>query len=271
MSECTYGLAKRLQFVSELITRLEPQKILDVGCGTGDNLTQQLAKMFPEYRFVGIDSDMASINYANSRRTTENIEFFVADEQAQLGRFDLVIASEVIEHVESPTVFLEFLTNSVEKDGNIILTLPNGFGPFECAAMLEAFLHFIGVLAVVRFFKRLIVVSLPKNQFNDTLAISPHINFFSYSKFNTLITDCGFRVGKYQARTFLCGFGFDHLIKSEQILSWNAKVAGRLPPQFVSAWMFLLIPPDRFVSCEAKASLFSRFRRYINEVRWGLR
>jgi len=270
VNECTYGLEKRLQFVAGLITHLEPKKILDVGCGTGDNLTQQLAKLFPGRQFVGIDSDFASVNHANSRRTTENIEFFVADERAQLGRFDMVIASEVIEHVESPVSFLEFLNNSVEKNGNIVLTLPNGFGPFEYSAMLEAVLHCIGVLKVLRYLKRLIFASSSNSQSNDTLAISPHINFFSYSKLNSLLADCGFRVEKYQARTFLCGFGFDHLIKSKQILSWNTKVAERLPPQCVSAWMFLLKPSDRFIFHTVQTSSFSKFRRYINEARWGL-
>lgn len=44
----------------------------------------------------------------------------------QIGKFDLVLACEVIEHVAHPSVLLAHLKNFLDTDGRILLTTPNG-------------------------------------------------------------------------------------------------------------------------------------------------
>ncbi|MBK6425576.1 MAG: methyltransferase domain-containing protein [Blastocatellia bacterium] len=47
-------------------------------------------------------------------------------EPEKLGTFDLVIASEVIEHVAHPDQFLAHLARFLEPQGRIVVTTPNG-------------------------------------------------------------------------------------------------------------------------------------------------
>ena len=271
MIECTYGLQKRLDFLGKLISTMQPERVLDVGCGTGANLTELLAQQFPHSNFIGIDSDASSIAFANRQRMADNVQYFVETAEDAIGLFDLVIASEVIEHVEDPLAFFKFLRGRLTATGCVVLTLPNGYGPYELASLFETLMHLSGVYWVLRAIKRLVIQKPTTSASADTLAISPHINFFSYSAVRTLIDASGFRVTQFLPRTFLCGFGFDHLIRSKQLIAWNAKVPDRLPAQCASAWMFVLTPAQSTTDFIYKRNYCALLRRYLNEKRWKLR
>lgn len=271
MIENTYGLAKRLSFVSSIVTERRPINVLDVGCGTGANLTALLARQFPDTQFIGIDSDETSIRFANLESSGANARYAMESEAGDLGLFDLVIASEVIEHVEDPDAFLRFLHSRLTPQGQLILTLPNGLGPFEFTSFIETLMHITGVYRMLRSLKHSIRGAPPKDAAADTLAVSPHINFFSHRQIKAVIANNGFEVLKYRPRTFLCGFGFDQLMKSERIIDWNTRVAERLAPQVVSAWMFLLQPNSTAPQPTYRRGIYARLRRFLNEKRWNLR
>ena len=271
MIESVYGLSKRFEFVAGVVAQFQPKRVLDVGCGTGANLTAPLAQRFPETSFVGIDSDPASIAYANRENPASNAEYFVEASFGDTETFDLVIASEVIEHVEHPDAFLHALRRHLAPGGKLVLTLPNGLGPFELVSFAETVMHLTGIYRVLRAFKRILRPGVAGSVASDTLAISPHINFFSYGQICSVIARGGFQILAYRPRTFLCGFGFDHLIRSPQTIAWNAEIADHLPPQLASAWMFLLSPCVSIGRQAYRRSLFARLRRFLNEKRWHLR
>jgi SAM-dependent methyltransferase len=70
---------------------------------------------------------------------------FLADDAAQLndrgydirvgnvlhdappGQFDLVVAGDIIEHLEDPGVFLEYVAKALRPDGRAVITTPNAF------------------------------------------------------------------------------------------------------------------------------------------------
>jgi SAM-dependent methyltransferase len=268
VTEDTYGIVKRLDFVAGLITRLRPSRVLDVGCGTGANLTAPLAGRFPGTEFLGLDSDPASIAYAQRQNAHRNARYALAGEAAA-GTFDLVIASEVIEHVEAPDAFLDTLRSRVSPGGKVVLTLPNGYGPFELVSLAETVLHLSGVYGVLQRLKRSLAGTKTGGSTSATLAVSPHINFFSYRVILGLIAGHGFRILEYRARTFLCGLGFDQVIRSPRSIAWNARVADRLPPQAVSAWLFLLEPGGTSDGSAYRRGRCARLRRRLNEKRWS--
>ena len=271
MIECTYGLQKRLDFLSQVISTTQPVRVLDVGCGTGANLTERLAQQFPQSDFIGIDSDATSTAFANRQRIAANVQYLVETAGDGLGLFDLVIASEVIEHVEDPLAFLAFLKGRLTPAGRVVLTLPNGYGPYELASLIETLMHLSGIYWVLRSMKRLAVPKPATSAVVDTLAISPHINFFAYSAVRSMIEASGFQIAKFLPRTFLCGFGFDHVIRSKRLIAWNAKVSDHLPAQCASAWMFVLTPTQAITPYAYKRGYGARLRRYLNEKRWKLR
>src|SRR5688500_7273971 len=127
----SYGMGKRLQFLQKTIESFQPDHVLDIGCGTGTYVSFPLAKCFPNIRFIGMDADAASIEFARSENSLPNLFFVYPEELNQSKKFDLIIASEVIEHVECPDKFLLYLGDRLNEKGKLALTLPNGYGPFE--------------------------------------------------------------------------------------------------------------------------------------------
>jgi 2-polyprenyl-3-methyl-5-hydroxy-6-metoxy-1,4-benzoquinol methylase len=106
MNDNTYGINKRINFIAEVISELKPSSVLGVGCGTGSNLTKPLAELFSDINFVGIDDDSRSIDCGVKNNKNNNLTFGRIKHLKNTEKFDLIIASEVIEHVENPHNFL---------------------------------------------------------------------------------------------------------------------------------------------------------------------
>ncbi len=271
-SEDSYGTLKRLNFISEVIRQINPATVLDIGCGVGQ-VAYPLAQEFSNTTFRGVDNDKASIEHARAIHAAPNLEFREFREESAQDKYDVIIASEVIEHVEEPDEFLSLLRDKLNDTGRLVLTLPNGYGPFEFAAVTEALLKATGVYSLLRRLKNGMSANREATPVQPvTLAQSPHINFFSYSTIMRILSKNGFAVEQYRPRTFLCGFGFDQILRSQRLLRWNSRVADRLPPFASSDWMFLARPT--VADCHKKPykrGLFARSRRHLYEKQCGLR
>ncbi|MDZ4730672.1 MAG: class I SAM-dependent methyltransferase [Xanthomonadales bacterium] len=267
-AEDTYGTRKRFEFCRVLVREMRPALVLDVGCGTGTQLTRPLAEAFPEVRFIGVDPDEASIRHAQSLPALPNLQFGGAALLDSHLKADLVIASEVVEHVENPEQFLADLRRRLPENGRLVITVPNGYGPYEMVAALECLLRILRVYWVMRKIKRwLLNQPAPERAvMQDSLAISPHLSFFSVSCLQRLFHNTGLRIVRYQPRTFLCGFGFDKLLPRFGLCDWNAVVADRLPQCCNSAWMFILASTEAHPGKPFERGLLSRLRRRLNEA-----
>jgi len=268
IAEDSYGTRKRFEFCSDVIRAARPALGLDIGCGTGEHLTRPLAEAFPSVRFVGIDRDAASIRFARCQPRLPNLEYGGPDLLARTGRAEVVIASEVVEHVEHPTDFLAELERHLAREGCLILTMPNGYGPFEAATTVEAVLKLLRVYTPLRRIKRWLRGQPPSGPRNpaDSLADSPHLSFFFFGQIRRLIAAAGLRVERYQPRTFLCGFGFDKAITYLGLTEWNARIADRLPPWCSSGWMFVLAHGEPVPTAAFRRGSLSLLRRSLNEA-----
>jgi len=268
-AENAYGQRKRLEFCAAVIDAHRPSTVLDVGCGTGANLTRPLAERYSDVQFLGIDSDAASIAHARARPTLPNLRF--GDDALARGvRADLIIASEVVEHVYEPEEFLAGLRGHLAPHGHVIVTLPNGWGTFEWASLLEVLFRASGIFDVLRTLKRSISVPPRASGERDTLAVSPHVNFFSYRAIGNAFAAAGLSVERYSARTFVCGFGFDHLVRGRRTVVWNARIADQLHPTCVSAWMFLLKASEPQSTKKYRPGFLARWQRRLNERYWRI-
>ncbi len=95
-------------------------KILEVGCGFG-YLTYALHKA--GFDVLGVDISQVAIENAKKRYGPyyQCIELKdISDE-----KFDLVIFTEVLEHIEDAFAFLKEASGLVKRDGSILLTTPN--------------------------------------------------------------------------------------------------------------------------------------------------
>jgi SAM-dependent methyltransferase len=270
LSEDAYGRAKRQVFVEAVIRVSKPRSVLDFGCGTGTQLTWPLAAAFPEVFFLGVDSDETTIAWARRQPHLPNLAYVTEESTGARQRYDMIIASEVLEHVETPDELLRHFRGRLTEGGRLIVTVPNGFGPFETMSLIEHVFTLAGVLPLLRRIKHAIL-GKPRIDSSQalTLAISPHINFFSLGVMRALLRDAGFEVVRFQPRTVFCGFIIEWAIRGP-LIAWNAKIADQLPAWCASDWMFeCALAPAPAAAPPWRRTVWGRFRRYLSERRWA--
>ena len=241
--ETLYGLNKRLLFISEALAPLSDPSILDIGCGTGEFLTLPLARK--GWRITGLDIHPASVESATVLAADlPRAKFVCATLDHVANRFEAIILSEVIEHVSDPHMLLEKIRLKLKENGVLILTLPNGYGPFEIDQYLSK-KNFLWIRSLYGWYVRRI------REKDKAVAThneeSPHINFYTWPAIQELIQLSGFRVVKYRARTFIAGDYASVLLHALRVMrvptEWltrcNAAIADQLPPRLVSGWMFV--------------------------------
>ena len=108
-------------------TPLEGKTALDVGCGAG-LLTEPLARLGANV--TGIDASPQVIAVARDHAAASGlqIDYRAGDVQELGGRFDLITAMEVIEHVAEPAAFVRGLAKRLAANGLLILSTPNATG-----------------------------------------------------------------------------------------------------------------------------------------------
>ncbi|MEP7250993.1 MAG: methyltransferase domain-containing protein [Ginsengibacter sp.] len=128
-----YTDIKRLKFIIDSLDNVVPSggNVLDVGCGNG-LISLSLGKA--GYNVLGIDISSKAIEKAKERNNLSNVKFSVAgaDELSETGKkYDAVICSEVLEHLNEPSTLLKYIYKTMKDDGILIVTVPNGKGPRE--------------------------------------------------------------------------------------------------------------------------------------------
>lgn len=104
---------------------LAGRRALDVGCGAG-LLAEPLARLGAG--MTGVDAAPENIAVAAEHAAGAGlaIEYRCGDlAELDLGRFDLVSAMEVVEHVADPAAFIGALADSLAEGGLMVLSTPN--------------------------------------------------------------------------------------------------------------------------------------------------
>jgi SAM-dependent methyltransferase len=267
LPENSYGRAKRLDFICASVERTRPREILDIGCGAGTQLTAPLAAAFPQISVIGVDEDARSLAWARTHVTAENLAFATPAELAPDRRFELIIASEVLEHVGDPVEFLRQLIARLTPEGRLLVTVPNGYGVFEWMALAEVLLNRSGLQTMLRRLKG--GRAAPHDAELVTLANSPHVNFFSFRELGRLFAAVGLAVERYRPRTVLCGYLLDSLLRHPLLVAWNARLADRLPSWCASDWMFELRVRRPPTPTGWRRGAWARWRKRLNEQRWS--
>lgn len=268
--ETTYGIVKRLvvveAWIDNAVRRLGRAKleILDIGCGTGDQITVPLAQRGHEV--LGVDMHEESIEKAKAANTLPNLAFSTSsleDLIASGRRFDVIVCSEVLEHVHEPVAFLSALRQLVHENGFLLLTTPNGYGAYEWMSSLERGLRKTGIHQLIRGtfwnlrrgLRKLKGQPPPLRPLENLTSGSDsgfinidsgHVQFFSVGRLEGIFRSAGFDVAARRARTFLCGpyldVMFSLLPSKERMLQLNNRAADALPFACAADWMYCLQP-----------------------------
>lgn len=88
--------------------------VLDIGCGNGA-LIYDVAKKVKNA--VGIDIENKNIEKAKRKHSVQNIKYIVGDATRDLGaeKFDVIILSNVLEHIEHRVEFLKNIKHIAKK------------------------------------------------------------------------------------------------------------------------------------------------------------
>ena len=166
----------RIEFIKNNATRivnnekpetkfLDGLECLDIGCG-GGILSERLSRLGA--RVTGIDASESSINVAKQHSIKSRLEInyrcitttdlLKNEKEKFLNKFDIVIASEVIEHVNERKVFLSDISKLCRSGGLVVFTTINK--------------SFLGII-LGKFFAENILNVVPKNTHNPEKFISP--------------------------------------------------------------------------------------------------
>jgi 2-polyprenyl-3-methyl-5-hydroxy-6-metoxy-1,4-benzoquinol methylase len=108
----------------EFLDRFEPAsgRLLDVGCGLGYFVERALTRGWDAY---GCDTSAAWVAEARTRVDRQRFALGGPDPSQFTGRFDLVTAWDVLEHVHDPLPFLRALSALTVPGGRVFIRTPN--------------------------------------------------------------------------------------------------------------------------------------------------
>jgi 2-polyprenyl-3-methyl-5-hydroxy-6-metoxy-1,4-benzoquinol methylase len=122
----------RYRLIAETLRRCMPMtdaklNICDLGCGDAELLTF-VALLYPKAMLFGID--LSSDQIARNKATFMDISFHCLDAGQYIKdfheNFDIVLSSEVIEHIENDEIYLENLARILKPGGIFCLTTQSG-------------------------------------------------------------------------------------------------------------------------------------------------
>jgi 2-polyprenyl-3-methyl-5-hydroxy-6-metoxy-1,4-benzoquinol methylase len=121
----------------------EDLHVLEVACGTGE-ITLSLASLCCQV--TAFDIDQKAVEYLQARiedRKISNLTVTVDDGCTfDDGRvYDIVVASEVFEHVLEPARLAGSITRRMGRGSYLVVTTPNGYGPWELKNRIDVRSH----------------------------------------------------------------------------------------------------------------------------------
>ncbi|WP_414901614.1 class I SAM-dependent methyltransferase [Sphingomonas flavalba] len=110
--------------IAPLLPDRAPRRILEIGSGAGGTLAW-LKQRWPEAEAVACEGQAALrpvLEQRVDRAVIHNLEQPLPDD---LGRFDLILALDVLEHLTDPQAVLTNLVALLEPGGAVIVSVPN--------------------------------------------------------------------------------------------------------------------------------------------------
>jgi ubiquinone/menaquinone biosynthesis C-methylase UbiE len=111
----------RLAVIDRALKHVQPQSVLVVGCGRGDEL-----RLIQVETLTAFDLSVSAVRQANSLLPRNH---YLQADGMQLpfvnGSFDFVLSSEVIEHMLNPEQMLAEINRVLKPGGHVLLTTPN--------------------------------------------------------------------------------------------------------------------------------------------------
>ncbi len=239
-----YGDLKRLAFIKSNLDKYiqKSGQVLDVGCGNGI-ISMHLGK--EGYNIHGLEISPEAVAKAKKTNPFPNVEFKQGDAESIKGtgiKYDAVICSEVLEHLNNPGKLLKELHDLLEDNGILIVTVPNGIGPRELLVTrpyLKIRDKLPGTWKLINKLKSSLGYSGKTIQ--SEASDLDHIQFFSKKELKKLSSSCMFKIIDTKASNFIDDI-FPVSLLTKRIFSLqklDAKVADFLPNAFSGGFLMI--------------------------------
>lgn len=238
--ENLWGYMKRRRFVQRVIAESFPHRpadslrVLDIGCGNGSEVALPLARL--GFQVTGVDIHAPSIEHARQLGVgVTNLSYVCGRvEELKSPPYEVVILSEVLEHLREPRFLLLAAIEHLNKNGIIIVTVPNGYGEFEIDSWLFRVFRLQRIVDAVARNREQVIGATDNHE-------SGHVQFFTRRQLRRLFAQSSLSVASQGAATFLAGPFVGHTLgRSERFIEWNARVTDKLPRVLASGWYFAL-------------------------------
>ena len=193
---------------------LDGLECLDIGCG-GGILSERLSRLGA--RVTGIDASESSINVAKQHSIKSRLEInyrcitttdlLKNEKEKFLNKFDIVIASEVIEHVNERKVFLSDISKLCRSGGLVVFTTINK--------------SFLGII-LGKFFAENILNVVPKNTHNPEKFISPQELSSEAQEYNIILDNFVGFIPKFKIRNIINKEFGDFILSSNTQVNYGA-------------------------------------------------
>jgi 2-polyprenyl-3-methyl-5-hydroxy-6-metoxy-1,4-benzoquinol methylase len=132
---------RRIEVVAQVFEEVCPPggRVLDFGCGTGVLFEAALGKAS---EVIGVDLVLTAANLWKQRKNLERVKLLSPEEAKtaiEPGSVDVIIAAEVLEHIEEPKETLDFFRNVLSPKGTLLVSLPTENRAYRFGRRLAGF------------------------------------------------------------------------------------------------------------------------------------
>jgi SAM-dependent methyltransferase len=209
--------------------------VLDVGAGTG-NVTISLG-LIENAEILGIDIHQPTLDIAIAANTLKNVEFkFQYLQDCPIEKYDFIILTEVLEHIGPYHEILSYLAQNSGKHMQLLITIPNGWGPFEFAMQPLYLMRKVGLNNFILKVKRILGKKEPYSQNYET----PHVNFFTIPRLRKELKQYGLKISEVKKAYVLAPIVETYLpfIPLKTIAKIDQGIANILPSFLASGFYF---------------------------------
>jgi SAM-dependent methyltransferase len=119
------GARHRRRFVFKLLERCRFESALDVGCGNGE-LLRLIDAAFPHKRLTGVDLSTVVVEQNRAALPSMSFEARNIENDDLPAGFDVVLCTEVLEHLADPASAMKRLAAAAAPGGHVVVTCPTG-------------------------------------------------------------------------------------------------------------------------------------------------
>ena len=124
------GLRVRARTILPFLEQIpDPRRIADAGCGRG-MITLACARRFPAAEVLGVDldEDQNRVNSEIAKKVgVKKVQFVTMDAMKlpELGAFDLIISTDMLEHLDDDLGAVKMFYEALEPSGHLLVHVPH--------------------------------------------------------------------------------------------------------------------------------------------------